>query len=234
MQDWGMDEAGLQTDSTRPTGMVRIKLEAGEPTFDIIPDRAYDGIDADGLPPLAPNPLLYHGSLAARSPTSRAALARIKERLAPRAFVDVNLRPPWWKKDEVLALIEGASWVKINGDELAALVDESGDRMRQTAILQDRFGLDTLYVTEGSAGAFARTRAGEILRVNPEGEVEVVDAVGAGDAFASVLILGLLREWPLRESLERAQAFASAMVGQRGATVRDRAFYRSFAEAWQL
>ena len=49
--------------------------------------------------------------------------------------------------------------------------------------------------------------------------------MGAGDAMAAVMILGLLRGWPLPLTLERAQSFASEIVGQRGATVEDRAFY---------
>ena len=48
------------------------------------------------------------------------------------------------------------------------------------------------------------------------------------------MILGLLRHWPLGATLERAQSFASAIVGRRGATVDDPDFYRPFAEDWQL
>jgi fructokinase len=44
------------------------------------------------------------------------------------------------------------------------------------------------------------------------------------------MILGLLRGWPLQSALDRAQAFASAIVGRRGATVRDPAFYAPFAD----
>jgi fructokinase len=58
--------------------------------------------------------------------------------------------------------------------------------------------------------------------------------VGAGDAFASVMILGLLREWPPLVTLQRAQDFASQIVGQRGATTADRSFYRSFIDDWEL
>jgi fructokinase len=60
----------------------------------------------------------------------------------------------------------------------------------------------------------------------------VVDTVGAGDAFASVMIHGLLEQWPPELALRRAQMFASALVGVRGATVSDRAFYRPFVDAW--
>jgi fructokinase len=232
MQDWGMETAGLQMDSTCPTGLVKITLAGGEPTFDILPERAYDRIDGESLPPMEPGALLYHGSLALRGETSRAALDQIRERQSPRRFVDVNLRRPWWDAGRVLNLLEGAAWAKINGDELAALVPEADERMDQARLLQERFGLETLYVTEGAAGAFARTPDGEVVRVRPSAEVQVVDAVGAGDAFASVLILGILSGWPLQQTLNRAQDFASAIVGRRGATVRDPGLYQAFRQVW--
>jgi fructokinase len=62
----------------------------------------------------------------------------------------------------------------------------------------------------------------------------VVDTVGAGDAFASVLLLGINQDWPLQQAMERAQAFASALVGQRGATVQDTHFYQAFVDSWAL
>jgi fructokinase len=68
-----------------------------------------------------------------------------------------------------------------------------------------RHALELLIVTAGSKGAFALDGAAEILEVKPAARVPVVDTVGAGDAFASVCILGLLRQWPLPQILERAQ-----------------------------
>ena len=52
MGSWGLDARGLQTDTGRPTGMVTITLEGGEPTFAILPDQAYDRIDAGEAEPL--------------------------------------------------------------------------------------------------------------------------------------------------------------------------------------
>ena len=51
--------------------------------------------------------------------------------------------------------------------------------------------------------------------------------------LASIMILGLYNDWPLELTLERAQAFASAIVGRRGATVSEPAFYRAFDEQWR-
>ena len=47
-------------------------------------------------------------------------------------------------------------------------------------------------------------------------------------------ILGLLSDWPLDLTLQRAQTFASHIVGRRGATVGDAAFYQRFIEEWAL
>jgi fructokinase len=89
-------------------------------------------------------------------------------------------------------------------------------------------------VTLGDKGARAFTAAGETLSVAPDRSTEVVDTVGAGDAFASVLILGLLNDWPMQLTLQRAQGFASSIVGVRGATVSDKAFYQQFCKDWDL
>ncbi len=46
------------------------------------------------------------------------------------------------------------------------------------------------------------------------------------------MILGDLREWGIELTMERAQSFASAIVGVRGAVVRDRSFYQQFVDRW--
>ena len=63
------------------------------------------------------------------------------------------------------------------------------------------------------------------MHVAPTSVQDVVDTVGAGDAFTAVLLLGRLRGWPHDATLERAQQFASRIVRQRGAFARDRTAY---------
>jgi fructokinase len=84
------------------------------------------------------------------------------------------------------------------------------------------FDLETLVVTRGEEGAVACDRQQQhFVAVKPPESIAVVDTVGAGDAFAAILLLGLSRQWSLATILERAQAFACAVVGKRGATVAD-------------
>jgi fructokinase len=230
----GMTTVGLQRDAGHGTGTVQVSLTGGEPSYDIVADRAYDHIDPSRLPDLAGGALLYHGSLALRSPDSARALERLRERLAAAIFLDVNLRDPWWGESALRRMLDGATWVKLNADELTLLAPAGASSEERAGALLERHGLTRVVVTLGAAGAFSIGSDGAVHRVAPQREITVVDAVGAGDGFASVLILGLLRGWSVPQGLERAQDFASAMVSRRGATVDDPEFYADFAERWGL
>ena len=232
MQNWGMDTSGLQLDSVHPTGTVQIEIENGEPCYEIVPDQAYDFIDADDLPPVAHGSLLYHGSLAVRNLASRDALKTLCTKLDLPIFVDVNLRAPWWNRDVIYSQLEAARWAKLNDEELRQLCSDDGSLESQAKALQETSGLSLLIVTCGEKGALARTSEGLIHSVKPEAGTPMIDAVGAGDAFTSVILLGLMSGWNLDESLSRAQSFASAVVGIRGATPAEKRFYSHFTDTW--
>ena len=234
MHNHGMDASGLQLDSLHPTGKVTITMSGKNHSFEIIPDQAYDYIDQGALPPLPDSTLFYHGSLAARSPVSAQTLAFLNTRYAGKRLVDVNLRSPWWQQQQVLELVDGAWLAKLNDEELQLLVPDADDDASRIQQLINNAGLQLLLVTRGAAGAELLTASGESFRVAPDSVTEVVDTVGAGDAMTSVLILAILQGWPWQQALERSQAFASAIVGQRGATVEEPGFYQPFIDAWEL
>ena len=84
----------------------------------------------------------------------------------------------------------------------------------------------------GAAGALALGADGTCERVAPPSDVAVVDTVGAGDAFAAVLIAGILKGWSIALTLERAQQLASTVCGLRGALPREVLFYQDFPTHW--
>jgi fructokinase len=236
MQGWGMDISGLQTDPDHPTGEVRVTLADGEPTYEIIPDRAFDHIGFEDR--RGAGQLLYHGTLALRGPVSARTLKRLETQGHGMRFLDVNLRDPWWSLEETRSLLQDADWVKLNRNELALLAGVNEPHQMQLSEQASAFlaqhGLTGLVVTLGGEGAMAVSGDEEPTHVAPIQALEVKDTVGAGDAFASVLILGLIHGWPLATTLERSQSFASRIVEQRGATAAEPALYRPFLEHWGL
>jgi fructokinase len=232
MQQWGMDCSALQTDTQHPTGRVRVELKDGEPTFEILADQAYDFISAEPLPQIREPHIFYHGTLALRQSASRAALDRMFENENPQNFMDVNLRPPWWDKAEVISRLKRSRWAKLNATELHFLSNGDGDLESRADALLHECNLDMLIVTRGKLGAMARRRDGKTAHITPQDSTEVRDTVGAGDAFSAITIAGLIRGWELQSMLQRAQAFASAIVGIRGATPATQDFYAPFLSQW--
>jgi len=240
MQEWGMTTDALQTDPGLPTGRVKVHFDNGEPQYEILHPAAFDAIDGiDGIDGIIttvrPSPrfrLLYHGSLALRSATSRQALEQILGSHPCTIFVDVNLRPPWWHRDAVLEWIDAADWVKLNQHELNQLSATNGNDLDQAAMFLTRYHLEGAVLTRGDQGADLLTASGACHRIKPDENVEIVDTVGAGDAFCAVILLGLACDWELDLTLSRAQNFASAVCGQRGATTRNADFYRPFVDNW--
>jgi len=233
MLDWGMNTQALQTDKQLPTGKVIVDLDNGEPSYDIIEPAAYDAIEAQPDNTLACD-FLYHGSLALRNRTSQLTLEKLKECHPETIFIDVNLRSPWWNKSVVLEQMRQADWVKLNVDEFNLLYASDKTEKNILSSFITEYELQGIILTNGKAGAEIITDNQQHYTVKPEIEVDVVDTVGAGDAFSSVIILGLINHWPLQTTLRRAQDFSSAIVGQRGATVSDKTFYNNFINKWNI
>lgn len=233
MKNWGMKTEGLQIDSDHATGRVKISFDDNEPSYDIVENSAWDFLNSQSLPEFDKGSILYHGSLALRNPVAAHCLQTIKQFTSKSIFVDINLRSPWWNRSLIDNIMQDSQWLKINADELDLIVKDSQSTEDKARHLITTLQLDLIVVTQGSAGAIAMSQE-ETCSVQPGNAANVVDTVGAGDAFTSVLLLGLHKAWSLQITLDRAQQFASKVVGLRGATTQDKTFYQSFIKNWSL
>ncbi|MGV8711448.1 MAG: PfkB family carbohydrate kinase [Nitrosomonas sp.] len=234
MRAWNMDELGLQFSMQYPTGSVEVELQHGEPSYTILEPVAWDDIQTDLLPPMPAEMMLYHGTLALRNATNRSALQQIKRRRDMRVFVDANLRAPWWDRQDVLRWIADADWIKLNQHELQDLFPAMSSETEGIEGLFHETRANSIILTCGKDGAKLFRRDGEHWQIRPEQPVVQRDAVGAGDAFASICLLGILQHWPMQLILNRAQEFAIAVIGLRGATTDDPMFYQNFCEKWGM
>jgi fructokinase len=235
MGGFGMDASGVQRDPVHSTGTVDVKIVDGEPEFEIVADRAWDFIEPPAIEEIDAS-VIYHGSLALRNDTSAAAMAWILQAAggSTPVFFDVNLRPPWWDMTRIRNQLMTANFIKLNEHELDALVPGTLPAKARAGELIDRPGVRNVFLTRGADGATGFTPDGVAVDARSEDDVLVVDTVGAGDAFSSVLIVGILEEWPLRLTLDRAHAFAGAVVGLRGATTIDPDFYARIRATWSV
>lgn len=242
LQTWGMDTRSVVTLAGHATGVVNVTLEGAEPAYAIEPDRAYDHIPDTAIGRLAPDSvcLLYQGTLALRNEESRRTLTGWRSHYAGPVFMDLNLRDPWWEPGMTLEWLTGIHTLKLNLNELWQLFGDSGlehsGDWRQLAIaVRQHYNLVNILVTRGAEGASALDSEATWHDISaPSLAQPAVDAVGAGDAFSAISVLGLKRGWDWPTILERAQQFASFIVTQRGAVCSDPATYRDFKALWAL
>jgi len=231
MRDWGMDTTGLQRDMQRQTGRVEIAMKGKSHTFDILPDQAYDHIAPEAARcavNLRQCGVLYHGSLALRG-DSYDAFLRLVDAVEAPVFLDINLREPWWSRDEVLEMIQRANLLKLNEDELELLTPDSLKGLPPEQAVQGIRGeweLDAVWLTMGKQGAFYSSAEVEVLRVGPADDgAPVVDTVGAGDAFTAAVLGGFLKGSSPEDTSKCATMLATRICGQQGATTADPRLY---------
>jgi 5-dehydro-2-deoxygluconokinase len=143
-----------------------------------------------------------------QEPSREATLhaLRVRGRRGP-TVLDLDYRPVFWSSRE-----EARRWVQEalphvtiavgNLDECDTAVGER-DPQRAAAALHER-GVELAVVKQGPDGVLAATRT-EQVEVPPV-PVDVVNGLGAGDAFGGALCHALLSGW----DLERAMRFCNA------------------------
>lgn len=235
----GLDTRGFQRDPVRPTGQVAVAVDAQGASFDILPDQAYDHIHP-GLARmigLSTHPdMVYFGTLALRG-DSRRALRELLDVVDAHVFLDVNLRDPWVDAVPLRDSLARADVVKLNETELIRVASQFELSGATTEALASRllleFSLERVIVTCGAAGAWTLDAGGHKDGVAGGKVDRLVDPVGAGDAFAAVYMLGLLRGWTAADTLARADALARGVCGLRGAVPDSVDFYRPFMADWR-
>lgn len=238
MHDWGLATQGVQRDDSHSTGRVSVSLQQGQPQYLIEENQAYDHIASDQYYPSYPQtPLLYHGTLALRSTTNRNALNHILSSTQAPSFVDLNLRDPWWNPERITALLKRCCWAKMNDVELEIVSREARQSdvplKEQIKNLAETFNIDHLFVTCGENGSYC-AQQGNVFFQPSAPVANVVDTVGAGDAFSAVCIIGLLLNWPTQSILERAGQFAAFLCQQRGALLNDKQVYLTLLQQWNV
>jgi 5-dehydro-2-deoxygluconokinase len=180
------------------------------PDLEISPDELdYDAIRAAGVFWVTVTGL-------SAEPSRSATLAALEARgRAGVTVLDLDYRAVFWPsreaaREQVQAALSLVSVAVGNLDECDTAVAEREPHRAARALRG--LGVDLAVVKQGPAGVLAADAAG-LCEVGPV-PVEVVNGIGAGDAFGGALCHGLLAGWDTEAVLRFASA-AGAIVASR-------------------
>jgi len=233
MQAHQLSTEGVQRDALYPTGQVQVTFAEFGHQFEILPNQAYDHLIVENalsaLSTHSPD-MFYLGTLALRSLQAREVVTELLTNVSCPIFCDINLRAPWYCSETIEFVLNHANIVKINHEELAEIAPMlcmRGNAEEQARHLQKKYDLTHVFVTCGEAGSWWLDYAQEIRYVETGTcTSELIDSVGAGDAYSAAVMLGLLHGWQADLLLRRASDFAASICGIRGAVPSDATFYQ--------
>jgi fructokinase len=225
MAQMGLSTRYIRLDPDHNTGIVSVTVdELGQPKFILHRPAAYDfpEIPEPELRNLLSQPTdwIYFGTLHQMSLAARHLTARLLDSgNTARRFYDVNLRPNSYDSALVRELMERATVVKLNDEEVSVIARMFNDPFRSLERFcreyARRFGWEAVCITRGPKGC-ALLAEDEYIEA-PGYTVGVVDTVGAGDAFAAAFVHGLGRGWIPARITDFANRVGATVASRRGA-----------------
>lgn len=133
----------------------------------------------------------------------------------PLTVLDLDYRPMFWATpaaaaEQVQRALQYVTVAVGNREECEIAVGETNPHKAADALLD--LGVELAIVKQGPRGVLGKTRHSAVTV--PPNQVDVINGLGAGDAFGGSLIHGLLHDWPLEKTLRYANA-AGAIVASR-------------------
>lgn len=225
----------VQIDNVHNTGEAIPTLsETKVPEWEIKKNRAYDFIE---LNTEVENVIrketdcLYFGTLAQREETSRKTIQSLFDNNI-NFFCDLNIRQNFYTKVTLEKSLQTCNVLKLNEDELILLNDvllNNNYKLEVSAVeIMNKYNIELLCVTQGENGS---TLFKDNLQNHYNSQIkneEIVDTVGAGDAFAAILCLGFLLGWDIGKINKLSSQFASEIIKINGALPDNDVVYQKY------
>ncbi|GLJ61497.1 5-dehydro-2-deoxygluconokinase [Microbacterium barkeri] len=130
-------------------------------------------------------------------------------------ILDLDYRPMFWEDpalatEQIGQVLDQVTVAVGNREECQVAVGETEPQRAADALLER--GVELAIVKQGPRGVLAKTRD-EVVEV-PVHAVDVINGLGAGDAFGGALCHGLLEGWSIERTLRFANV-AGAIVASR-------------------
>jgi 5-dehydro-2-deoxygluconokinase len=227
LEDFGVDTRWVGTDPELRTPVVFCEIHPPD-SFPLLfyrepkaPDMniSLEELDLDAI--RATRLFWTTGTGLSDEPSRSATLGALEARGAGITVHDLDHRPMFWRDESeagrmARTALEHATVAVGNQDEVEVAVGTRDPGEAAEALLD--LGVDLAIVKRGPDGVLARTRE-ETIELEPI-PLEVVNGLGAGDAFGGALAYGLLAGEHTELVIRRANA-AGALVASRLACADD-------------
>lgn len=205
-----------------PTGHVKVTLNDGIPSYEIVEGVAWDHLKAspDAVKLVEKADAVCFGTLALRSAESKKAVETLLAHAPADAlrFFDVNLRGTYYSRVLIEELLSKANIFKINDEEinvLKQLFDTDGDVDEICRRFISRHHLKYMIFTAGEKYSAVYTDTEKSYLPTPQ--VKVADTVGAGDAFSGAFVYNILTGKTLAQAHAAAVKVAAFVSTKSGA-----------------
>ncbi len=234
------DLTDIQSDPDHDTGTVKVTMSDHGHEFAIVPDTAWSQLAFDrGVSTLLQQSidLLYFGSLIQYSENGCALIQKVMGQKQSRTtvFCDLNLRPGFYGPEVIKAVLRASDILKLSREEWLEISDirisETLNKETMDAFMTAH-DLKSIVLTMGSLGSQWITRE-KNYHCAPFPLENVVDTVGAGDAYAAISAAGWLKKLPVDTIMGLASEFAGYICGIKGALPEDERIYNDFRQRLQ-
>ncbi|MER6291223.1 5-dehydro-2-deoxygluconokinase [Streptomyces sviceus] len=179
-----------------------LDITADELDLDVVRDAAVFWITGTGL---------------SEEPSRSATLAAVAHRAkAGTTIFDLDWRPMFWAdpaqaRSYYAEVLRHTTVAVGNLDECEVATGEREPYAAAKALLAA--GVELAVVKQGPKGVLAMDRDGSVAEIPPV-PVDVVNGLGAGDAFGGALCHGLLSGWDTRRTVSFANAAGALVAGR--------------------
>ena len=207
-----------------PTGVVEVTLNSGGvPSYNICENVAWDNIPfTHEMENLAKETnAVCFGTLAMRNSVSHKSINDFIDLVPASSYkiFDINLRQHYYTKELIENCLCKCNIFKINDDEIRVLMNIFSHETNEKSFcahLIEKYNLNILILTKGENGSVIMTKNGEISE-KPTPKVDVIDTVGAGDAFTAAFIGSIMNGGSIFEAHTKAVEVSAFVCSRKGA-----------------
>ena len=213
----GLDCAGVRMREDARLGVYFLEYAAPPRPIRVLYDRrdsAFARLTVDEVDwePLRRARLVHLSGITPALGDAPRALFRRALGEAELVSFDVNYRAKLWKPDEardlMLGVLPQVRYLFVGADEARTIFGLEGEAAAVLSGLTRLAPKATVTLMQGEAGSTVADRA-RLYRPAPRHTVQVVDPIGAGDAYVAGFLWAVLQKRPLQDAVDIAATVAA-------------------------